>query len=116
MYKHLLLAIYIATMTGCATRSDFSALSSKNVNISNLVLKKQDSLGRVTGKDCKHEIIGIPTKIVPSLEEAIDKAFEVKGGNLLLDATTKHHFFFIPLLYSQECWEVSGDSYDTYKK
>lgn len=116
MNKPLLVLLLAVGISGCATRSDFSAISSKNINVSNLELKKQDSLGKVSGEDCKHIIIFIPTKLAPSIEEALDNALSVKGGNILLDATAKYHNFYIPYLYGQECWNISGEAYDTYKK
>lgn len=116
MIKPLLVISVVIGITGCATRSDFSAISSKNINISNLELKKQDSLGKVSGEDCKHIIVFFPTKVAPSIEEALDNAFSVNGGNILLDATAKYHNFYIPYLYGQECWNITGEAYDTYKK
>lgn len=112
------LSLFVAILlSGCATsRSDFSAIASKNINLSDLQIKKEDSLGKVSGEDCKHIIVLVPTKMYPSVEEALDNALTVKGGNLLVDATVNYHRFYFPYIYGEECWTVSGEAYDTYKK
>lgn len=102
-------------LTACATRSDFTAISSKNVNISNMKLERAKSKGRTSGEDCQHVIIIIPTGGPPTIDEAIDRALESRGASLLTDAVVNFHYFYIPYIYGQTCWKVEGDAYDTYQ-
>jgi hypothetical protein len=76
---------------GCASRGDFTAISGKNVNLSNLKVDRTMSKGRTSGEDCTHIIIFIPTSGPPTLDEALDRALEAKQANLLLDAVVKWH-------------------------
>ena len=100
---------------GCSVRSDFTALSSKNVNLSDIKVNKSLSKGSTQGSDCLHIITFIPTGGPPSLDEAIDKALEAKQSDILLDAVVDHDWFYIPYIYGQECWKVRGTAYETYK-
>ncbi len=108
-------SIVLGTLAGCATRSDFTAISGKNVNLSNIKVDKSMSKGRAMGEDCQHIIILIPTSGPPTLDEALDRSLESKQANLLLDAVVKWHMFAIPLIYRQECWKAEGVAYDTFK-
>jgi len=107
-------SIVLGTLAGCASRSDFTAISGKNVNLSNLKVDKSMSKGRASGEDCQHSIIGIPTSGPPTLDEALDRALEQKQANLLLDAVVKYHFFTL-IIYGQQCWQAEGVAYDTFK-
>jgi len=100
--------------SGCASRSDLTAISSKNVNLSSIKLDRKKVLGRTIGENCEHIIILFPTGQA-TLDEALDRALEAKQANLLLDAVVNWHFFYIPYIYGQECWNVEGDAYDTYQ-
>ncbi len=109
------IGIVLGTLTGCATRSDFTAISGKNVNLSNIKVDKSMSKGRASGEDCTHTIIIFPTGGPPTLDEALDRALEPKQANLLLDAVVRFHWFYIPLIYGQQCWKAEGVVYDTFK-
>lgn len=102
-------------LSGCSVRSDFTAISGKNVNLSQVKIDKKASLGKAYGEDCQHRIIFIYTSGSPTLDEALDKAQESKHANLLLDAVVKNEWFSIPLIYGRECWKVEGTAYDTFK-
>lgn len=104
----------LGLLAGCATRSDFTAISGKNVNLSDIKVNKSMQKGRTTGEDCQHVILIIPTSGPPTLDEALDRALEPKQANLLLDAVVKHSWFSI-LVYAQDCWKVEGVAYDTFK-
>jgi hypothetical protein len=111
----IFLSLILLVVDGCASRSDFTAISGKNVNLSNLKIDRTMTKGRTSGEDCQHVIIIIPTSAPATLDEALDRALEPKQANLLLDAVVKWHTFFIPLIYGQTCWHVEGMSYDTFK-
>ena len=100
--------------SGCAVRSDFTALSGKNVNLSSISINPKMNRGKAIGEDCQRIIIFIPTSGPPTLDEALDKALESKQSNLLLDAVVKHEWFYIPYIYGQDCWKTEGTAYDTY--
>jgi hypothetical protein len=100
---------------GCATRSDLTAVSSKNVNVSDLRLDPSRSKGRAQGEDCTHIIILFPTGGAPTIDEAIDRALESKGANLLTDAVVRYEYFYIPYIYGRSCWKAEGDAYDTFE-
>jgi hypothetical protein len=116
-YAILIVSIIASLMvfSGCASRGDFTAISGKNVNLSNLKIDKTMTKGRTSGEDCQNIIIFIPTSGPPTLDEALDKALEAKQANILLDAVVKWHSFYIPYIYGQTCWHVEGMAYDTFK-
>ena len=105
----------ILALSGCASRSDFTAISSKNVNLSNASIDPNSTKGRTSGENCQHIVIIIPTSGPATLDEALDQALEAKNANLLLDAVVNWNYFYIPYIYGQECWNVEGDAYDTYE-
>jgi len=97
-------------------RDDFTALSTKNVNLSHITLDPSEGKGRQRGEECRHVFIVIPdTFHMPSMKGAVDKALEAKNANLLLNPVVEYQLFYIPLLFLRECWIVEGDVYDTYK-
>lgn len=112
---YLCLCMVVIVLSGCATRSDFTAISSKNVNLSNLQIDRTKLKGRTMGEDCQDIIILFPTGGPPTLDEALDRALEAKNATLLFDAVVNFHHFYIPYLYGQTCWKVEGDAYDTYE-
>jgi len=110
------LAIALAlSMAACATRSDFTAISGKNVNLSNIKVDRKLAKGNTSGEDCQQIIIFIPTGGPATLDEALDRALEAKQSNLMLDAVVKHSWFYIPYIYGQDCWQAEGVAYDTFK-
>jgi hypothetical protein len=82
---------------GCTQRlTDFTVISSKNVDLSRAAEFKRGS-ERVEGKDTIYIILFIPTGI-PNLKEAIDNAIEkVPGAVALVDGVVKIEswYFFI---------------------
>lgn len=101
--------------SGCSSRSDLTAISSKNVKLDPLRVDPARSKGRVYGEDCTHIIILIPTGGVPTIDEALDRALESKGANLLTDAVVTWSSWYIPYIYGQTCWKVEGNAYDTFE-
>jgi hypothetical protein len=106
-------AAMLAVM-GCSVRSDLTAVSSKNVNLANVRIDRSKSKGRVKGADCPHIIVLIPTGGPPTLDEALDRALEPAGANVLVDAVTTFESWYIPYVYGRSCWTAEGDAYDTY--
>ncbi len=112
----LYLLLFALAMSGCTTfRGDFTALSTKNVNLSNFQLDRSTSKGRTSGEDCQYIISFIPTSGLPQLDQAIDNALENKRANILLDAVVEYSDFYLPLIYGERCWSVKGDAHDSYE-
>ena len=111
----VLIALLMPLLGACASRSDFTAISGKNVNLSNIHLDRSEAKGRVHGEDCMDIIIIIPTGGPPTLDEALDRALEEKQANVLLDAVVEYSSFYIPYIYGRQCWKVEGEAYDTYQ-
>ena len=109
------IALLLPMLGACATRSDFTVISGKNVNLSDIRIDRSKAKGRTRGEDCMQIIIIFPTSGQPTLDEALDRALEAKKANVLLDAVVDFHSFYIPYLYGETCWEVEGDAYDTYE-
>ena len=109
------IALLLPMLGACATRSDFTAISGKNVNLSDIQIDRSKSKGRTHGEDCQRVIIIIPTGGPPTLDEALDRALEAKRANVLLDAVVNFRSYYIPYVYGETCWEVEGDAYDTYE-
>jgi transposase len=111
-----ILALTGSLLGGCMIRDDFTALSTKNVNLSKITLDPSELKGRQRGEECRHVFIVIPdTFHTPSMKGAVDKALEAKDANLLLNPVIEYQLFIFPLIFSRECWIAEGDAYDTYK-
>ncbi|MGZ8137312.1 MAG: hypothetical protein ACXW1W_11815 [Methylococcaceae bacterium] len=106
--------IAMIMLSGCATRSDFTALSAKNISLTNLKVKREMVKGNTSGEHCQHTVIFFPLSGPATLDEALDRALEPHHANLLLNAVVKHNWFYIPFIYGQNCWKVNGVAYDTY--
>ena len=112
----LVITVLLPVLGACATRSDFTAISGKNVNLTDIRIDRSKSKGRSYGEDCQRIIIIIPTSLSqPTLDEALDQALEAKKANVLLDAVVNFHSYYIPYIYGETCWKVEGDAYDTYE-
>ncbi len=104
------------SLSGCAARSDFTVISGKNVNLTNIKVNKSMFKGRTSGEDCRHFVFLFPIAAGPAtIDVAIDRALVIKRANLLVDAILKYNWIGIPLIYWLECWKVEGVAYDTFK-
>ncbi|MFH1673322.1 MAG: hypothetical protein ABIF87_07855 [Pseudomonadota bacterium] len=93
---------------GCTQRlTDFTVISSKNVDLSRAAEFKRGS-ARVEGRDTTYIIIFFPTGI-PNLKEAIDRAIEdVPGAVALVDGVVTFEHWYIPLIFGQQSYVVEG--------
>ncbi len=97
----------------CAVRhGDFTVLSNRLIDTSNFKIDTSSSQ-KVVGKDINHIIIFIPTGGPPTLEGALDDAFDKSGGDVLTDAVIKSWYFYIPYIYGQAGWKVEGTAIKT---
>ena len=97
--------------SGCATEHlRFAALSSEPLPTLGY---PQDQMLRVPDVAVtvrSHTILWIPTNTrTPTLQDAVDRALERGGGELLVDAEVDHWWVVVPFLYGQEGWSVRGD-------
>ena len=103
--------------SGCSIRhGDFTVLSNKLVSVSDFELSKSDRVKGIEGKDLQRIIVFIPVGSAPTLEGALDDAFEKGGGDVMTDAVVKYEWFYIPLIYGEAAWKVKGDVVKTRKK
>ncbi|MFA5140065.1 MAG: hypothetical protein WC728_12610 [Elusimicrobiota bacterium] len=85
-------------LTGCQTRlTDFTVLSTKNVDISKLGTYKRGGK-RVEGADLQTIILFFPTSGPPNMKEAIDRAIEsVPGCMALVDGVLYNKMVYFVL-------------------
>ena len=107
----LMLFVFLLS-TGCTIRlTDFTAISTKNLN---MPAKKG---GRVQGEDCANLLLGlIPLTgtFQPNLKEAIDKAIEQGGGDVLIDGVV-YQDVIIAFVFNRICFRVEGTVATTVK-
>jgi hypothetical protein len=121
MRKHIRLAVVLVLVVfvfaGCTVRhGDFTVLSNKLVDLRDFEVDKADRIRGVEGEDSAHIIILFPTKGSVTLEGALDDAFLETGGDLMTDAVVKQWFWYIPYIYGQSGWRVTGDMVTTRRK
>ncbi len=119
--KHIIIStLVIVTLGGCAasTRSDFTALSGKNINVADVKVTRGMVKGNASGEDCQNRVLGIGLNGDgnASLDQALDNALNSSHSNLLLNAVVEHSWFnLLRPLYTQDCWKVNGVAHDTDK-
>ncbi len=94
--------------TGCYTRlADFTVVSTKTVQLQDLDLEGVDRAMNVTGLSIKQIFVIWPTGKA-DIEEAIDDALNKASGDLLVDAVVYWKYWYIPLIYGQFGFKVTG--------
>lgn len=111
LMKHLLaatcMAVAVLLLSGCEQRiGDFTFLSTKNIDLSNVDIRPSRADPEVEGVDSKWIVIvwGTP----PSLKEAIDRAIEEGGGTALVDASLYVKHWWVPYIVGQTQFRVEG--------
>ncbi|MDO9213792.1 MAG: hypothetical protein Q7U23_08180 [Methylococcales bacterium] len=112
--------LILAVLSGCATstRSEFTALSGKNVDTSNIKVTREMVKGNTRGEDCQNRVLGIGLNGDgnATLDQALDNALNSSHANLLLNAEVEHSWFnLLRPFYTQDCWRVNGVAHDTNK-
>src|SRR5690606_22535882 len=102
-------SVIIGLLSGCSTRlTDFTVISSKNVELARMG-EYQRVNKRVKGVDAIHIISFIPTGMYPDAKNALDRAIESeRGGVALVDGVITRKYFYIPLIYGRDWYEVEG--------
>jgi len=106
IYKFLLIVTLLAT-SSCVNRIiDFTAISTKNVNVD------ANKKNRVKGEDCTNLLFGfIPLgKVNPNIKDSIDRALDVEKGDILLDGVVYSKLILIPLVFTHYCIIAEGTS------
>ncbi len=99
--------------SACTSRQgSFTILSTKNVEISRVDLKKVDFTRNVTGKDGRFTFLIIPFGSAPKIEEAVDICLEKGGGDFMTSAVLYHTSWSV-ILFGWESWTVEGDVGDS---
>lgn len=106
----LLCCVVLSGLTGCVTRhGDFTVLSNKLVRLSEFELDHAERKRGIVGKEVSHIILIFPTMVQPSLEGALDDAFDQADGDVMTDAVVESWQWYIPYIYGQIGWSVKGD-------
>lgn len=109
--KFFILALFL--LPSCTiNHGDYTVLSNKIVNTKDFdmgIIKRQRN---IKGEDVAHIIIAIPTG-APKLSEALNNAFEKTDTDIMTDVTVKSWYWYIPYVYGQGGWSVSGDAVKT---
>ncbi len=108
--RRLLCCGLMVGLSACTVRhGDFTVISNKLVRTSDFELSTADRRRGIVGEDKAHIIILFPTKAQVTLEEAIDDALRQGEGDVLTDAVIEFTSWYIPYVYGQTSWKVTGD-------
>lgn len=103
----ILLFITIVFLTGCTQRvTDFTVISTKNVDLSSKSLKRASE--RIVGEDPAYIILVFPVGTT-HLKQAIDNTIEkVPGAVALVDGVVSFTSFYIPMIFGKQSYVVEG--------
>ena len=110
--KNIILALALMLSACTVTHGSFTVMSNKIVDIKNFDLGKSERIKGVTGENMEHIIIFIPTG-VPSITNALNDAFDKTDTDIMTDVTLKSWYWYIPYIYGNAGWDVSGDAINT---
>ena len=110
--RKLILGIILLLSACTTTHGTFTVMSNKIVDIKNFDINKAERIKNVEGEDVAHIIIFIPTG-VPTITGAMNEAFSKTDTDVMTDVTLKQRAFYIPYIYGQQAWIVSGDAVKT---
>ena len=93
---------------GCTqSLGEFTFLSTKNLDLSNLVIETSGTAPIVEGHDNKPIIIIFPTGIA-NVKDAADRAIESGRGTALTNATIFYTAWYVPYIVGNEEFKVRG--------
>ncbi len=67
----------------------------------------------VVGRDVQRIVVLFPSIRTPHVERAIDLALEAGDGDFLTNANIKTWGWYIPYIYGESGWTVTGDAIST---
>jgi len=112
--KIAFLIFSLLLITSCTTyHGDFTVLSNKLVNVEDFHLDSSKVMKNVTGKDVSHIIFFVPTKSNPNLNDALNDVFRNTDADIMTDVTVTSWGWYIPYIYGQAGWKVTGDAVKT---
>ena len=105
--------VSLMLLSACSVNNvDFTVLSYKFVSKQDFVMGTSQRIRNVEGEDMAHMIIIFPTG-TPRLEAALNDAFEKTDTDVMTDVTVQSWFWWIPYIYGNMGWEVTGDAVKT---
>ena len=105
--------VFLMLLSACTiNHGDFTVLSNKLVATQNFSMGTSNRIRNVKGEDTAHMIILFPTG-TPRLEAALNDAFEKTDTDVMTDVTVETWFWWIPYIYGNMGWRVTGDAIKT---
>ncbi len=86
--------------------SDFSILSTRNVNLDMIDLDSKPQVEGVVGKDTKFSFLFLPFGF-PHLQDAVDDALDKGNGDILIDGVL-HYKRWTALIFGQQTLDIKG--------
>ena len=94
--------------SGCSERiGDFTIISTKNAELGQKYVRTTLDGTKAIGIDSKPIIVVIPMGN-PNIKEAVDKALEKNGAQVLTDVVIYYDYFYIPYIYGEMKYRVEG--------
>ena len=93
---------------GCSSRvGDFTVISTKNTELGQKYARTALDGSKAVGIDSKPIIVIIPFG-TPNIKEAVDKALEKAGAQVLTDVVVYYDYYYIPYIYGEMKYRVEG--------
>jgi hypothetical protein len=106
--RYVLFATYVG-IGGCSLNyGTFSVLGTRPVDVSNQSFERVRE--GVTGKSVRPTYVIFPTGY-PRIGEAVEDALTSTGGDLMTNAKVSLRWWYIPFLYGETYFEVTGDTW-----
>ena len=105
MKKLLLISLLIS---GCTIRSlgEVSIISTKEINME---VEHTRLHSNIEGKSVQPIVVFFPTRMTPTIEEAVNDALLKSGGDYMLNSSIKMTNWYIPYIYGQNIITVEGE-------
>lgn len=98
-------------VNGCSQRiGDFTVISTKNMELGQKYVRTTLDGTKAVGIDAKPIIVIIPLG-QPNVKEAVDKALEKNGADVLTDVVVYYDTFYIPYIYGETKYRVEGTAW-----
>ncbi len=108
------ISFLIMFTNGCVVNhGDFTVLSNRLVDVKNFNPTQGQSLSVITGENVRRTVFIFSFGDYPTLESAIDDALIKGDGDLMINASIKSWGWYIPLIYGEEGWSVTGNVVNT---
>jgi len=100
--------LVLSTMaTGCVYRvGDLTLVSTKNIDLTDVSLDVRQGQ-RKRAEDCRFALFNLIPFGLPNLEEAVDRALEAGGGNIMVDEVTEFKTTWV-VVGRINCWVAEG--------